>query len=80
VLVVVWLLTALGLGGCGRFYWSKPGGTLDEFNRDSAACAREASPAFAIIVDETYRHCLGTRGWQRAQHHGPPPGWYRGIE
>jgi hypothetical protein len=69
------------LTGCGRFYWSKPAGTLEDFNRDSAACAKEASPAYGIVLEEAYRGCLRNRGWMRAQQHEPPPtGWYRGIE
>jgi hypothetical protein len=69
-----------GLVACGRHYWSKPNGSMDEFNRDSAACAKEASPQYQILIDETYRACLRARGWVRAQQTGPTPGWYRGIE
>jgi hypothetical protein len=68
------------VAACGRYYWSKPGGSLDEFNRDSAACAREASPQYQILIEETYRACLRARGWVRAQQAQPAPGWYRGIE
>jgi hypothetical protein len=69
------------VGGCGRHYWSKSGAALDEFNRDSAACAREASPVYGIVIEDTYRRCLTGRGWMRAQQlDPPPPGWYRGIE
>ena len=67
--------------GCGRFYWSRTGATLDDFNRDSAECAKAASPAFGIVVADNYRACLRGRGWQRAQQVEPvPAGWYRGIE
>ena len=69
-----------GLAGCGRYYWSKPNASLEEFNRDSAACAREASPQYQIVIDDTYRACLKARGWQREQKIEPKPGWYRGIE
>jgi len=73
-------LAALG-AGCGRHYWSRPAGTLDDFNRDSAACAKAASPAFGIVVQDQYRDCLRARGWIRdQQHEPPPPGWFRGIE
>jgi 8-oxo-dGTP pyrophosphatase MutT (NUDIX family) len=69
------------LGGCGLHYWSRPGGTADDFNRDSAACAKEASPQYGILIQDTYRACLRARGWTRAQHHEPvPAGWFRGIE
>ena len=71
----------LGVGGCGLHYWSRQGASLDDFNRDSAACAREASPAYGIIIQETYRQCLRGKGWVRAQQREPvPSGWYRGIE
>jgi len=71
----------LALSGCGRYYWSKPNAQLDDFNRDSAACAKEASPAYGIVVEETYRKCLTNKGWQRSQQQEPAPaGWYRGIE
>jgi hypothetical protein len=78
-LVTVVLLAALG--GCGRHFWNKPGASLEDFNRDSAACAKEASPQYGILIEEMYRHCLRARGWSRAQQQEPaPPGWYRGIE
>jgi hypothetical protein len=61
--------------------WGKSGAALDDFNRDSAACARDASPAYGIVIEDTYRRCLAGRGWVRAQQlDPPPPGWYRGIE
>lgn len=69
------------VSGCGRFYWSKPGAALDDFNRDSAVCAKETSPAYGIVVEEAYRQCLAAKGWTRAQQQEPvPSGWYRGIE
>ena len=72
---------ALVLGaGCGRHYWSRPSATLDDFNRDSSACAKESSPAYGIVVQDAYRMCLRARGWTRDQQQEPPPGWYRGIE
>ena len=74
-------LAAAVAAGCGRFYWSKSGATLDEFNRDSAACATAASPAYGIVVEDNYRACLHDKGWVRAQQAEPiPPGRYRGIE
>jgi 8-oxo-dGTP pyrophosphatase MutT (NUDIX family) len=70
----------IAAAGCGRYYWSRPAGSLDEFNRDSAACAKEASPAYGLVIQDTYRRCLTARGWVRAQQHDPGPTWYRGIE
>lgn len=68
------------LSGCGRFYWSKPDATLEDFNRDSATCAKETSPAYGIVIETSYRRCLSSKGWTRAQQHDPPPNWFRGIE
>lgn len=80
-LLVILLLSLAGLSGCGRHYWSKSGGSADEFNRDSAACAKEASPQYGILIQDVYRGCLRARGWTRAQQIEPvPTGWYRGIE
>ena len=71
----------VGLGGCGLHYWAKPGASQDDFNRDSAACAKEASPQYGIFIEDVYRACLRARGWTRTQQQAPPPaGWYRGIE
>jgi len=81
--LVALVLTAavVTAAGCGRHYWSKPGATLDDFNRDSATCAKASSPAYGIVVEDNYRTCMRDRGWQRAQQLEPvPPGWYRGIE
>ena len=79
--VVAAATLVVAVSGCGRHYWSKPGAALDDFNRDSAACAKEASPAYGIVIEDGYRRCLTSRGWVRAQQlDPPPPGWYRGIE
>jgi len=74
------------LGGCVRYYWSKPESTLEEFARDSLECAREAAPTpaarqYGIVTDSAYRTCLSARGYTRdKQVEPPPPGFYRGIE
>ena len=78
-LAVVMLLA--GLGGCEPKFWNKPGATLEDFNRDSAACSKEANTQYGIFVNDVYRACLGARNWVRAPRgEPPPPGWYRGIE
>jgi hypothetical protein len=74
-----------GLAGCGKFYWMRPGGTLEDFERDNAACARGASPnptaaSHGDVSYPAYRECLAARGWTRVQHADPPPGAYRGYE
>ena len=77
---------AVLLGGCGRYYWGRPGAAVGDFQRDNGECAAEAAPAprpgeYAVFDTETYRACLAARGWQRDQQWDPPPsGWYRGYE
>ena len=79
--VGVALALLAGLGGCGLHYWGKTGASQDDFNRDSSACSKEASPQYGIFIEDVYRACLRGRGWTRAQQQAPPPGgWYRGIE
>jgi hypothetical protein len=79
--LAVLALALATIAGCGRHYWSRSSATLDDFNRDSAACAKASSPAYGIVVQDNYRQCLRDKGWQRAQQlDPPPPGWYRGIE
>jgi hypothetical protein len=82
---VLIVLVAIGLIGCGKFYWTKPGGTYEQFDRDSSACARDTSPnptaaSHGAVAMEAYRACLIARGWTRQQHPVPPPDAYRGFE
>src|SRR5437899_10414330 len=88
--LLVMRLVTIGLvfswiAGCGKYYWSKPGASAEEFDRDSQECAQKSSGAsvteVGIGLDEAgYRRCLRARGYIREQHVGPPAGWYRGIE
>jgi hypothetical protein len=83
VLLVV--VAVSGQAGCGKFYWTRPGGTLEDFQRDNSACARQTSvnPTAASHGDvnhPAYRVCLAARGWTRVQHADPPPDAYRGYE
>jgi hypothetical protein len=78
-------LAAVTLTGCGLFYWSKPGSTAEDFNRDSGECAKEAASNQAAvqsgdIFKQMYFACLNTRGYARAQTTDRGPGHYRGIE
>ena len=72
--------------GCGKHYWNRPGASQTDFARDSGECAREnalymsGTKDYGIVLEDRYKACLKSRGWVRAQHHGPPPGWFRGIE
>src|SRR5260370_25224986 len=41
-LLVSLTLALLALAGCGRTYWQKPGGTTQDFNRDTYVCTQQA--------------------------------------
>lgn len=79
-------MAVLVLTGCGKHYWNKPGAGQDDFARDSSGCAREnalyisGTREYGIVLEDRYKACLKSRGWVRAQHQEPPPGWFRGIE
>jgi hypothetical protein len=83
-LVVVVLAAALS--GCARYYWAKPAGTAEQFDRDSRECAAEAAPKsapgeYTVFRTELYRTCLSSRGWLREKQWDPPAaGWFRGYE
>jgi hypothetical protein len=83
----VLLLLLLGAAtGCGRYYWSKPGATAEQFAQDNQTCLQQAAralPAGAApeAIEQYYRACLTSRGNVRdKQVDPPPPGSYRGIE
>jgi hypothetical protein len=83
LLALVALLGAFALGGCGKYYWAKPGSTRDQFDADSTACAKEAtaSPAAAPSIEqEVYRSCLSARGYVRQKLVDKPSDAHRGIE
>ena len=84
LLAVIALLGAFALGGCGgKYYWSKPGSTRDQFDADSRACAKEAtvSPAAAPSIEQSaYRACLSARGYVREKLAIKSEGSHRGIE
>jgi hypothetical protein len=74
------------MSGCARYYWAKPAGTAEQFDRDSRECAREAAPAptpgeYGVFRGQVYRACLSSREWVREKRwEPPPPGWFRGFE
>jgi hypothetical protein len=77
---------AVALAGCGRYYWSKPGATVEQFDRDNTECARETSAnpteaAHGMVNEKLYRACLEARNWVRKKELDPaPPGSFRGFE
>ena len=77
------VLCIVALTGC-KFYWSKPEGTAEAFNRDSLECAKESSPTpeaakYGIPSEKVYKACLQHRGWSREKTTGGD-GKFRGIE
>ena len=80
---LVAMIGVFALGGCGQYYWSKPGSTRDQFDADSRECAKQAtaSPAAAPSIEqEVYRSCLSTRGYVRQKLVDKPTDAHRGIE
>jgi hypothetical protein len=77
---------AVSLAGCSRYYWSRPGATVEQFDQDNRDCALQtsANPTEAsrgIVNQKVYRMCLEARQWVRKNEFTPPPpGSYRGFE
>ena len=79
------LVLGISAGGCGKFYWGKPGSTAEQFAGDNRECALEANRApggqvVREVFDKSYRACLTARGYVREQQVNPGAGWHRGIE
>ena len=84
--VSLMLLVLLAAGGCARYYWSRTGGDVTQFERDSRECARASAEtptaaAYGIGDAPRYRACLAAKGWMREKQFEPTPaGWFRGVE
>ena len=83
--LLISVLLGIAVAGCGKFYWSKPGGTAEQFARDNRECALEANQApggqvVREVFDRAYRACLVGRGYVREQRVDPGSDWHRGIE
>jgi hypothetical protein len=80
---LVAMIVLLALVGCGKYYWSKPGSTRDQFDADSRECAKQAtiSPAAAPSIEQSaYRSCLTARGYVREKLEIKREGSHRGVE
>jgi len=67
--------------GCGRYYWSRPGGTFEQFDRDHLQCTKDSMGPDGILDRSLYRNCLTGRGWMRAKQFDPSPlNYFRGHE
>ena len=61
------LLMAVGVAGCAEKRWTKPGATVEEFNRDSHECGVEARRGVytGIPVNKRlYQTCMRARGYE----------------
>ena len=64
--VVLMILSAAILAGCGDKHWSKQGASADDFGRDSWDCAQKAAKADRDGVDKNmWRACMMGHGYQR---------------
>lgn len=65
--VALAMLTAIGAVACSGRHWTKPGATVEDFNRDSHACGLEAQRGVFSglpVRTQTYRSCMRARGYQ----------------
>jgi hypothetical protein len=74
-------LAMLALAGCTH-YWERPGGTVTEFERESAACIEEArqDPLVGDAREQIYRACMRARGWNRVEASVGEDNQFRGPE
>ncbi len=80
---LAWLLSALALTGCGRYYYGKPGtfpAIPMDFRINSTACIRDVgvpsgNGQCALVAKEPYRRCMLARGWTREEKIEPGNGW-----
>jgi hypothetical protein len=64
------ILTAVLVTGCAEKHWTKPGATLEDFNRDSSACGLEARRGVNIgmpVNKRAYRYCMRDRGYRQVE-------------
>lgn len=73
---------ALGLStGCARYYSSKAGETVDQFDRDNTDRTKERTGQYGTLSEQVDSSCLIARGWVRSKQWEPPPaGFSRGCE
>jgi len=78
------LLTfAIGLAAAGcAHYWERPGGSVEDFQRDSGACIEDAkaSPYGPSSLEPVYRACMRGKGWKRVEVSVADTNQFRGPE
>jgi len=79
-----WLLTIpLGLAAAGcAHYWERSGGSVEDFQRESAACIEDAkaSPYGPSSLEPVYRACMRSKGWKRVEVSVADNNQFRGPE
>jgi hypothetical protein len=73
------------LVGCAQYYWVRPNTPEVAFYRDSAECARSASPPLTgqqekvRMSHDLYKACLLERGYRRDKRWMEPKDGWRGL-
>ena len=77
---VLVVLAAL-MTGCTH-YWERSGGTVADFERESAACIEDVrqSPFGSDAREQIYRACMRSKGWRRVEVSVAEDNQYRGPE
>jgi len=79
-----WLRTcAVGLAAAGcAHYWERSGGSVEDFERESAACIENAkgSPYGPSSLEPVYRACMRGKGWKRVEVSVADNNQLRGLE
>lgn len=68
--VMVATLVVIAFAGCAEKRWTKPGATVEDFNRDSHACGQEAQRGVFVgapVHTRVYRSCMSARGYRRVE-------------
>ena len=77
------LTFAIGLAAAGcAHYWERPGGSVEDFQRDSEACIEDAkaSPYGRSSLEPVYRACMRGKGWKRVEVSVADTSQFRGPE
>ena len=74
-------LIVLTAAGCTH-YWERPGGTVADFERESAACIEDVrqSPFGSDSREQINRACMRARGWKRVEVSVADDNQFRGPE
>lgn len=67
------VVAVIGLAGCAPAHWTKPGGTVAQFERDKAECLYEGNKATAsdqnmfagLMANDLASQCLQLRGYTK---------------